>query len=198
MSERVIGLDIDHTCIHHEGVQEAIIEFGANLEVDPDHTARVLANTAVHFACSEFLAALDRDEHIEALETMLTDLYTANVYDDVIPFMQWAKRHSKLVLVTRGNEHLQSIKAAPLLPYADDLIITGAIGQKGWRLRERYGDARHLTVVDDRQDELNAIEDAFSTVQTQASLYQIVRPGTSYPIGRHPLITSLDELKETL
>lgn len=198
MSERVIGLDIDHTCIHHEGVREAIVEFGANLEVDPQETARILAATAVHFACADFLAAIERSEHIGALEAMLTDVYTTNVYDDVIPFMEWAQRHSKLVLVTRGNEHLQSIKAASLLPYADGLIITDTVGQKGWRLRERYGDARHLTVVDDRQDELNAVEDAFRAAPGQVSLYQIVRPGTKYPIGRHPLITHLDELKEAL
>jgi hypothetical protein len=198
MSEKVIGLDIDHTCIHHTGVREAIVEFGTNLEVDPQDAARILATTAGNFACSDFLAAIERTEHISALETMLTDIYTANVYDDVIPFMQWARQHSKLVLVTRGNEHLQSLKATPLLPYADGLIITNAIGQKGWRLRERHGDALHLTVVDDRQDELDAVEEAFAGTHHQLNLYQIRRPNTNYPIGRHPLTANLDELKELL
>jgi FMN phosphatase YigB (HAD superfamily) len=198
VSERVIGLDVDHTCIHHEGVQEAIVEFGTNLEVDPQEVRRVLAATAVHFACEDFLTAIDRTEHIADLEAALINTFAENVYDDVIPFMEWARRHSKLVLVTRGREQWQSLKAAPLLPYADGLIITDTIGQKGWRLRERYGDASRMVVVDDRQDELNAVAEAFADASAHVDLYQIKRPDTNYPIGRHQLISNLDELKELL
>jgi FMN phosphatase YigB (HAD superfamily) len=199
MPEHITALDVDHTTLHHEGVTDVLLEFSERVAVPRRHAEQVLAAQAVSFSCHAFLEALDRPKAMPDLEATLAAHFANCYYDDVVPFLRWAAEHSRLVLVTRGDPHLQHLKITPIRDLVDDVLVTETVGEKGTVLRDRYGDYQQLVFVDDRQDELDAAERVLDSDTRRLHLFQIIRPDTTHPTpGKHPIIATLNDIRSVL
>ncbi|HUS26545.1 MAG TPA: hypothetical protein VMY99_04335 [Nevskiaceae bacterium] len=198
INKPILGLDVDHTCTHEDGLPNALQAFGTTIGVNAQIVQSAVAPPAKSFTCQPFLDAINRPHSLPQLEHTLATLFRTNMYDDVVPFLHWARQRYRLVVVSRGNAHFQSLKINPFRNLIDDVIITDRPGQKGQVLRDRYNTARHVTVIDDRYDELHAVQLAYTNMSTRLDLYQIIRANSVYPVGTYCRITSLNEIKHAL
>lgn len=199
MPERTVALDLDHTCLHHQGLLEAVSGFGENVERELGSAQRYLSANAIKFTCDAYLQALARPDQANALDTMLANQFANSYYDDVVPFLQWARQRSTLVIVTRGDRHMQNLKVQPIRNLVDEVLITPDLGAKGQLLKQHYGESPHLVFVDDRVDELDAAHESLKTTIPLLELFQIRRPDETHPYtGKHPIITNLNEIRNTL
>jgi hypothetical protein len=200
MPEHLVALDLDHTCLHHQGLLEVVENFGSQTEVEPGRTSRYLASSAIKFTIDSFLDAIGRPDKVHDFETTLMEQFASSYYQDVIPFLQWARSKSTLVIITRGADpKLQNLKASYVRHLVDDVLIANRIGAKGKLLKQHYGQSRSITLIDDRLDELEAAEDELRNATPSLRLYQMVRPDATHPqTGHYPTITSLEEIKEPL